>query len=230
MSFFVFVTNFLEPCCFLLYFLALQVFYRKNKMKAFKQLSFYYLTIGLLQLYASLEVKFLTVGNIWVYDTVAILTAVFISHHFYHLLQSRGKRKAVVALLAVYLVYAVIRHTTLEGRRLFDSIGFSILSATIAVYVFLYFHQVLQKVTDVSILKDLNFWLASGYLVYFVGSFIIFVTYYYFTTRIINTYTKEERALLTALWGLHNILLFISALSLLIGCLWINSRRKLESS
>lgn len=230
MSLFSFITNYLEPLCFLIYFLALWLHYRKNKLRAVKQLSIYYLIITLLQSYGTWEVKYLRIGNIWVYDTVAILSAVFISNYFYRTLQSPGKRKAVLTLLCIYLIYAIIRQTTIDGRRLFDSFGYAILSASIAVYVFMYFHQVLQKVTEVSILKDFNFWLASGYLVYFVGCFIIFVTYYYFTTQVIATLTKEEKALLTALWGLHNALLFLSALSLLIGSLWISYRKKLESS
>jgi len=230
MTFFAFFTNYLECLCFLLYFLALRMYNRKEKSKAIKQLSIYYLLITLLQVYGTLEVKFLYIGNIWVYDAVAVLTAIFISHHFYRLLESPKKKTTVLVLFGIYIVYAIIRHTTLEGRRLFDSAGYAILSASIAVYVFMYFHQVLQKVTNASILRDINFWLASGYLFYFVGSFFIFVSYYYFTTLIIHTLTKPEKRLLTSLWGLHNVLLFISALALITGCLWINSRRKLESS
>ena len=190
----------------------------------------YYLVAALLQLGASMVVIWKTKTNIWMYETVALLTAVFISHHFYRALQSARKKKVVIALLGIYLIYAVVRQLTIEGVRMFDSFGYSIISASIAVYVFMYFHQVLQKVTKVSILKYLNFLLASGYLVYFVGCFIIFVTYYYFTALVIKTLTKEQSALLTNLWGLHNVLLFISAVSFLIGSLWINSRKKLASS
>ena len=230
MTFFSFFTNYLECLCFLVYFIALRIYYRKNKLAAVKQLSIYYLLITLLQLYGTVEVKLLKAGNVWVYDTVAVLTAAFISHHFYRLLESPTKKTTVVALFCIYLVYAVIHHATMEGRRLFDSIGYSILSASIAIYVFMFFHQMLQKVTAASILKDFNFWLASGYLFYFIGSFFIFVSFYYFTMLVIENPKREETRLLTALWGLHNVLLFISASSFLIGCLWIDSRKKLESS
>ena len=164
------------------------------------------------------------------YESVAFLAAVFIGHHFYRLLQSPIKKNTVIALLCIYMVHVVIRQITHEGIRMFDSFGYSLLSASIAVYVFMYYHQVLQKVTEQSIFEDLNFWLASSYLVYFVGSFIIFVSYYYFTTLVINTLTKEESRLLTTLWGLHNVLLFISAATFLTGSLWINFRRKLALS
>lgn len=227
-----FITNFLEPFSLLLYAVALWIFYRKNKNLELRPLAYFYMVAGMLQLYGSLNVefKFVSFGNIWVYDTVAMLTAVFVSHHFYRLLHSPAKKRAVATLLVIYVIYVITRNATLDGARLFDSIGYAILSANIALYVFMYFHQLLQKVTNISILKDVNFWLSSGYLVYFIGSFIIFVTYHYFTTLVIKTYTKQERALLTNLWGLHNVLLFIGAASFLIGSLWINSRRKLASS
>jgi hypothetical protein len=208
----------------------LWIYYLKNRTPGTKLLAVFYLLAATLQVAASMVVILKTKTNIWMYETVAFLTAAFISHHFYRLLQAPKKKKAVIVLFSIYLVYVVIRQITIEGTRLFDSFGYSILSASIAVYVFMYFHQLLQKVSEVSILKDLNFWLASGYLFYYVGSFIIFVSYYYFTSLVIKTLTKAESALLTSLWGLHNVLLFISALSLLIGSVWINSRRKLASS
>jgi hypothetical protein len=230
MSLFSFITNFLEPFALLIYFVALWVYYQKNKTPATKLLFIYYLLVTILQLFSSTIVKIISISNIWMYDIVAVLTIVCISIYFHQLLQTSKKKKAVVTMLCVSLIYTIIRHATIEGMRLFDSIGYSIISASIALYVFMYFHQVLQNVTHFNILKDFNFWLASGYLIYFVGSFIIFVSYYYFTKKILKTYTKAERDVLTALWGLHNVLLFISALSLLIGSLWVTYRKKLESS
>ena len=146
--------------------------------------------------------------------------------YFYRLLQAPQKKKTVVLFTIFYLVYALIRNFTLTQVRLFDSMGYSIVSASIATYVFMYFHQLLKNVTGASILAEFNFWLASVYLIYFVGSFIIFVSYGYLTNKILSTYTKQETHLLTALWGLHNILLFISAISLLTGCLWLTYRKK----
>jgi hypothetical protein len=166
-------------------------------------------------------------GNIWLYEIVAFTTVVCLGYHFHQLLEGKKKKRVVLVLTGVYLTYAIVRQFTLEGQRLFDSIGYSLLSASVATYVFMYFHQVLKNVTEVSILKDFNFWLSSSYLLYFVGSFIIFVNYYSLTNQILKTYTSEERQLLMALWGLHNVLLFLGALSLLTGSLWITYRRKL---
>ena len=224
------ITNFLEPSSLLIYFVGLWISHKKHNVPGTKPLAFYYLVAAVLQVMASMVVILKTETNIWMYDSVAFLTAIFISHHFYRLLQSPKKKKVVLVLFCVYLVHTVMREITMEGERLFDSFGYAIVSASIAIYVFMYYHQILQKVTAQSILYDFNFWLASSYLVYFVGNFIIFASYYYFTTLIIKTLTKEQTSLMTTLWGLHNVLLFISAASFLTGSLWINFRKKLASS
>ncbi|MGZ8517069.1 MAG: hypothetical protein ACXWWD_06960 [Chitinophagaceae bacterium] len=216
------ISNYLEPFACLLYFVALIIHNRRSNLL----LTYYIIGIILLSV-AAIQVETKKTGNnIWIYDIVNLLTAICIGAYFFFLHQASLKKKIVLFVIGLYLTYVVIRNFTLGDIRLFDSIGYSIVSASVVIYVFMYFHQLLKNVTEASILKEFNFWLASGYLVYFAGSFIIFVSYYYLTTKILHSYTPEERQLLTALWGMHNVLLFISALSLLIGCLWINYRRK----
>ena len=224
---FPFITNYLEPVAFLVYVIALFIHYRNNKTIDIKLLLIFYLMATVLLLSASLEVKFIDDNNIWMYDLAALCTSIFLGLYFYRLFQASLKQKTVILLTAIYLVYVIIRELTLEGVRLFDSIGYSLISASIAVYVFMYYGQVLRNVTTKNILKEFNFWLASGFLFYYVGCFFIFVSYYYFTLKYLADQTKEISNLLTALWGVHNVLLFISALSLLIGTVWINSHKKL---
>ena len=222
------ITNYLEPIAFFLYFIALVVYYRQKPTKAVLILVVFYATVTLLLTVGSYIIGKVKSGNNWTYDLLGLFTAVFIGFYFYKTLRSPAKKKVVLFLICVYLLYAVFRNITLEGQRLFDSIGFSIVSASIAIYVFMYFHQLLKNVSEVNIVKEFNFWLSSGYLIYYVGSFIIFVSYYYLTNKIMKSYTHEERRVLTALWGLHNVLLFLSALSLLTGSLWGTYRKKLD--
>lgn len=223
---FLLISNYLEPIACLLYFVSLVFHYRVQKQRVTKLLIFHYLIITILLTIGAIQIQGTESNNIWFYDIANLSTAIFIGTYFYYLLQHRTKKKIVSALVTIYILYSVFRHFTLEGDRLFDSIGYSFVSASVVIYVFMYFHQALKNVTEISILKEFNFWLASGYLVYFAGSFIIFVSYYYLTKKILHTYTTAERDILTALWGMHNALLFISALSLLTGSLWITYRRK----
>lgn len=223
------IVNYLEPFACLLYVLGVMIYHKKHKKPAnIFLLVYYFLASVLLTIGAILVEVQEEMNNIWAYDLVGIAGSVFIGLYFYRILQSAAKKKTVITLTTIFFLYVIIRNATLSGPRLFDSIGYAILSASVAAYVFMYFHQVLKNVSEVNILKEFSFWLSSGYLFYFIGSFIIFVSYHYFTLKILKTYTSEERDILTALWGLHNVLLFLSALSLLIGSLWVTYRRKLE--
>lgn len=187
----------------------------------------YYLADSLLQVYSIVQSKLFHFNhNTWLYEIAAALTAVVVGIYFYRLLAAPKKRKTVVALIGAYLVYAVVRQVTLRESRLFDSMGYALLSASIVVYVFMYFQQVLKNVTETNILREFNFWLASSYLLYYIGCFIIFVSYFFLTVKHLRNFTVEGRKLLMALWGLHNVLLFVAAISLLIGTLWVVYRRK----
>lgn len=223
------IANFLEPFSYLLYLIGVLIHYRYSGWRSQQWLFLYYLLATLLMAYASYIVEVGT-NNIWVYNATAFAGAVCIGSYFYQLLQSRLKKVVVLSLIGLYVVYAIVKNIALKEIHLFDSIGYSLVSASVAIYVLMYFHQLLTHITETNIFCEFNFWLASGYLIYFAGSFIIFLSYYYFTQKILNTYTDEERELLTALWGVHNVLLFISALSLLLGSLWLTYRKKSASS
>jgi hypothetical protein len=165
-----------------------------------------------------------------VYDVSLVIAAVCTSGYFYELLLGKLKKRVIISLLGLFLIYVMIKKLVLQEVALFDSLGYSFFSAMVAVYVIMYFHQVLTHITETNILRDFNFWLSAGYLIYFAGSFLIFVSYYYLTTKILSTYTNQERDLLTMLWAVHNILLFASAFLLLAGSLWLTYRKKSASS
>lgn len=225
---FTFFTKFLQPIAFLFYLIGFFVYRRHQTKRDTQALYVYYIVTTMLHTYIGIDAAFqLTeTGNIWLYEIGALLTVLFIGYHFYRLLTGKNKKSTVLFLMLVYVLFAIVRQFTLQGQRLFDSIGYSLLSASVATYVFMYFHQLLKNVSEVSILKDFNFWLSSSYLLYFVGSFIIFINFYNLTNKIIKTNASEGRDLVVALWGLHNVLLFLGALLLLTGSLWISYRRK----
>jgi hypothetical protein len=224
-----YISVYLEPFSYLLYLLAVVIYQRRTKQRSQRWIAVYYLLATVLMGYGSYCV-WKEMNNIWVYDAVLVIASVCISGYFFGLLMSKRKRRVVIYLVTLFLIYAFIKKLVLQDVALFDSIGYSFFSAIVAVYVIMYFHQVLTHITETNILRDFNFWLSAGYLIYFTGSFLIFVSYYYLTTRILATYTRQEIILLTMLWGVHNILLFASALLLFVGSLWLTYRKKSISS
>lgn len=219
------LVNYLEPLAYLLYLVAVWFYGRKKGDNRLRPLRLYYFLAFGLMITASLLIEFDRSTTLY-YHIHAFFTIWFLGLYFRGLLHSRFQKNTVLALILATTVYMVVKTLVLKETRLFDSIGYSMISAFVVLFVFLYFHQELRNVKDKNILDDINFWLSSGFLIYFLGSFIIFLTYHYFTLQILATYTQAERDVLTNLWGLHNCLLFVGALSLLGGSLWIIYRNK----
>lgn len=219
------LVNYLEPLAYLIYLVAIWFYARRKGDTRLNALRLYYFLAFVLMMTASLLVEFDRSSTLY-YHIHALFTIWFLGLYFRGLLQSRYQKNTVLALILATTAYMFIKILLFQEVRLFDSIGYSLISAFVVLFVFLYFHQELRNVKDKNILDDINFWLSSGFLIYFLGSFIIFLTYHYFTLQILATYTEAERDVLTNLWGLHNCLLFVGALSLLGGSLWIIYRNK----
>jgi len=86
---------------------------------------------------------------------------------------------------------------------------------SIVAYSLLYFDQVIRNVNELEILKQFDFWLVSGYLIYFLSSFFIIIFY--------DEVPLRHRAFL---WSLQNMVLFISASLTFSGYLWITYKNK----
>jgi hypothetical protein len=174
-------------------------------------------------IYATLKAYY-DQDNRWVYNLVCLQSAIAICYYFHELFTNTKKKLVIKCLIAVNVCYFLVNNIMLGRLFLFDSIGYAILSASVSIIGFFYFYDVLKNVRIRQF--DFNFYLVSGYLIYFLVSFAIFLTYHNLTNRILDTYTDEERRLLTMLWGVHNILLFLSAATTLIGSLWIIYRSR----
>lgn len=225
-----FFGNYLEPIAYLVYCAAVMIYAKKQGNNKLRSLRLYYILAFTLMLTGSLLVPIADLNTNWLYHIHAFITVWFLGLYFRNLLQDRYKKWVSLACIGAINLYLIIKVLVMQQYRLFDSIGFSLVSGSVVLFVFMYFQQLLSNVKDSNILHDFNFWLSSGLLIYFLGNFIIFLTYHYFTLQILATYTQKERDMLTDLWGLHNCLLFAGALTLLGGSLWIVYRRKSASS
>jgi hypothetical protein len=218
-----FLSNLLEPFAYLVFSIAFSLETRRDKTTKVKVLLVHYVLSTIYMSYAAAEV-FYEQDNRWLYNLLCVQSAIAICYYFHQLFSSVKKKFIIKCLVVINVSYFLINNIVFGKLFLFDSIGYALLSASVSVMGFLYFYGVL---TNVRIRQfDFNFWLVSGYLIYFLVSFVIFLTYHNLTNRILNTYTSEERRLLTALWGVHNVLLFLSAMTTLIGSVWITYRNR----
>jgi len=194
----------------------------------YKVLSGYYFIGAVLMIKASLLNR-ANIPNIGIYDFMFLLTSLCIGFFFYLTLLSQKKKAVIIGICCIDAVYYILNDIVFKGSALFDSTGYVILSVGIVVMIFMFMHQILTNVSDESLWFNFEFWFVSSLLIYFLGSFVIFLSFNYLTRRILpdELYVPENRDLLTALWGVHNVLLFLSSLLTLGSVLWISFRKKL---
>ena len=218
-----FLSNILEPFAYLIFATAIYLRLKSEAGMKEKLLLFHYVSCTLLMTIATWK-AFYSQDNLWTYNVLWLQSAVFIPLYFHGHFKSRRKKWVIRTLIGINLMYFIINDIIYAQLFRFDSLGYSLLSVSISVVCFMYFYEVFTHVTEKPIWYDFNFWLVSGYLFYFLVSFAIFLTYHQLTRNILDTYTSEERVLLTVLWAVHNGLLFISAITALFGHLWIAYR------
>lgn len=221
------VSYYLEPISFAIFFLALLYYVVVlNKSSLYKVITGFYLVISILQTWALYEIKM----NVHTYHLTYLATGLALAFYFYHILQNKSGKVMAKASGIITSCYFLINVVLLE-EKLFDSIGYVITSFGIVVLAFLYLYQVMNHVTEKAITSDFNFWFISSQLIYHIGAFGIFLSFNTLTTRIMKSelYVYENRKILTQLWGAHNVLLFLSALFVWFGIVWVVYHRKSPS-
>jgi hypothetical protein len=225
------ISNYLEPVAYFTYSVAiiLYTWTRKENFR-FKILSGYYVISTALMIKAS--ATNVDDINIDLYDFLFLLTSIGFGIYFYIVLPVLLKRVVVVFICSFEIIYFVFNNIIFKGPNLFDSTAYVILSTGIVIMIFMFMHQILTNVSDKSLWANFEFWFVSSLMIYFLGSFVIFLTFSYLTRKILpaQLYSLENRDLVTAVWGVHNVLLFLGSLLTLGSLIWISFRKKLQLS
>lgn len=165
--------------------------------------------------------------NLFLYNYYLLpASLLFFCTYFGVIFQTRVRRRVVWIIFTINVTLLLSRIIFFTKLQLFDSIGFSTLSISIVILSFMFFQQLLNQVSESSIFANFNFWVVCGYFISFSASFLVFLTYYYLTQKISANYVYKNRYILTLLWGIPNIMLFISSLLTLTGSLWTSFHKK----
>lgn len=231
MSFQYLITAFLEPISYFTYLVSILLYsWSWQANFRLRVLSGYYAIATALMIIAALENQ--DGSNIGMYDMLFLSTSIGLGIYFYTVLQVLIKRVVVVFICSFEIIYFIFNNIIFKGSPLFDSTAYVILSIGVVIMIFMFMHQILTNVSDKSLLVNFEFWFVASLMIYFLGSFVIFLTFTYLTRKILpaQLYSAENRQLLTAVWGVHNVLLFLGSLLTLGSLVWISFRKKLQSS
>jgi len=220
------ISFFLEPISYFLTFGALLVYLKIKGRQIRHTILVVYQIIGV----GLLVGTFFARPNNYLYSYLYLLTGISFSLYFFFLFESHQKRWLTLLIGVLTMLYYSFERFMINGEKLFPSIGFVITSSGILIMVFIYFYLMMRNVSEEPITQNFDFWLMCSQLAYHLGAFGIFLTYNKLTLNILSTeqYSNENRALLTSLWGAHNILLFIGSLITWVGVILIVREHKRE--
>lgn len=223
------LSTYLEPVCFGIFFFGLLYYARRvDRSRPVILLCVYYGLATALMARVSIGFKTAEV-NTHFYNLLYLLTGVFMGAYFFFLLAAAWKKVLAVALVAGTLLHYVI-YSVIGTQPYFDSGGYALTSIGIVILLFIHLHQLLQNITEEPLSMNFGFWFSCVLLFYHLGAFAIFLSYNYFTRRLFHHgHTDEIGYILTHLWIVHNVILFLSGIMAAYRILWI-SRRKFSSS
>jgi hypothetical protein len=221
-----FVAHLLEPISYFVYFAALFYWVGKDKRGVIKIVCGYYFVAGIFMVKALLVLG-TGVTNIHDYSLLCLMSSFCLGAYFYNILEARWLKILSLIFCVVNGAYYIFNNVVQDGQRVFDSMAYVILSSTLVILIFAFMHQLLNQVKEEPLSMNFDFWFVSSQFLYFVSNFAIFLTFGYMTNKVLTNdalpiYTNT----LTWLWGVHNVLLFLSALLTMGGILWISYRMK----
>ncbi len=215
-------TNFLEPISYLFIAVALLFYLRFKSVNTVWVLLMFYVIATILMFFASFKVL-PQIDNIREYDLLLLSGTIFISIYFFLILETKFKKRFAIFSLILGCLNFIKREFIFRQYSAFDSLGFYMFSLFTIIMVFMYFNQLLKAVTDKSIFLNFDFWMSAAFLIYHLGSFVIFLSLYALS---ILVYGVEDQLSIGNLWAGQNILLFVSAICVNTGVVWIIYHRE----
>jgi len=215
-------TNFLEPISYLLIAVALLFYLKFKNINRIWVLFIFYSIATILMFFASIKVV-PQKNNIREYDLLLLFGTLFISSYFFLILNTKFKKRFALFIMLLGCFNFIKREFIFRQYSAFDSLGFYVFSLFTIIMVFMYFNQVLKAVSDKSIFLNFDFWISMAFLIYYLGSFVIFLSLYALSGLVSR---MEDQLSIGNLWAGQNILLFVSAICINTGVVWIIYHRK----
>lgn len=150
--------------------------------------------------------------NLRMYFVSYVLTFYLFSLLFRGLLRTKAARRITLGLMVLFAVFTLMRLHYILTPDSFDSYTPAFLSVAMMTYSVLYFNQQLDAPEITFIYKTPWFWVVTGLLLYYAGSFLILLTTDYLMVR--------DNLFIRDLWNLLDILTILRNLLIGWGLLW----------
>lgn len=149
--------------------------YLFNKLqKAFKYLSAFLVFTMLMQIMAT-YLNLHGYHNLFLFHLYTPIEFIIFSTIFYSISERQPEKNLILYLCISFVVFCIINAFFIESLDSFNSIARGIegmLAICICIY---FFYQLFISETTIDLLKYSFFWLFSGWLIYFSGTFFLYI-------------------------------------------------------
>lgn len=154
---------------------------------------------------------FFEIGNLPMLHLFTVLQFVLLANIMRKVLVPLISNRTLNILMMAFILFASIDALFLNGIDNFNSYSRPLASFILVFLALCYFYKTLKELKVKSLDKEPLFWLHIGILIYFSGSFFIFL---------FTNYIKTSNDALFTLWGIHAIFNIFLNISYAIA-LWI---------
>lgn len=112
--------------------------------------------------------------NSLVYNIFSVFECLLLGTYYYQILHSPTIRKGLITVLVVFMVGSIVNLLWGEGSG-FNANTYMVAALIMLVVSLLYYYQLLTSLEVPFLLKSPHFWINSGVLLYFSGSFFVFM-------------------------------------------------------
>lgn len=200
-----FIHNFLEAIAPLLAVIGFLCTAKRWSRTRHLQLLFLYFSLACFNLGVATWLAFVNKPNILWYNINGFTSLAALSAFFYYIIETKRIKTIIASLAIAGLVTYLLLLFVWDDNITFFSAGYSIGSLLVIAYCFLFLKEVFGVRHSLSLESGSIVWIVSGLLTYFIGSYLIQVTYKLMTVRFLKA---EKSVFLTpgVLWGVHNVI------------------------
>ncbi len=139
-----------------------------------------------------------------------------ISLFFFRTLKNYFSRKLLLSLIIGFLIFAPINAFFIQGIYNFNTNARALECIILILFSFMYYYMILNELKVKEPTKSTDFWLNTGFLIYFSGSFVVFM--------LSNVLLKKSLEVINVAWAMHSMLLAVLHILISIG-LWKTAPR-----
>ncbi len=118
-------------------------------------------------------------NNHWFFNIFTTLEFLYYSLLFYLVFEDNGKRKLILILASLLLVFTSINILYIQGPRHFHTISYRVGAVMVVSLSFLYFKQIMQSSGYINLIRNPFFWIATGVLFFYLGFIFYFSAFDY---------------------------------------------------